>query len=220
MHKLVAVLITSTALGACSGSNSSDSNPIPLAQIPAALAKSYCSAEKACNPFFYGVAFANTDCVAQLTQQFQEASYNDIQAAVTAGTVKYDGNLAQTCADAVSAGACSALDNNTPASCQNALAGTQATGADCSIDQECQGLARCDVSAGTCPGKCAARASAGVACGKDGDCALGLVCSPITAKCVAPGAEGEQCGGMVAGNCAAGLLCIGNDDDNKKAARA
>jgi hypothetical protein len=219
MRKLIAVLMTSTAMAACSGSNSSDSssNAIPLEQIPATLAKSYCAAELGCNPFFYGVAFANTDCALQLTKQFQEASYNDIQAAVIAGTVTYDGNLARTCADTVSAGACTALDNDTPDSCQNALAGTLDTGADCNIDQECKGLSRCDVSAGTCPGKCAPRASAGVACGKDSDCALQLVCSPITSKCVAPGVVGEQCAGTVAGNCAAGLLCIGNDDGNKKA---
>ncbi|HEX3773698.1 MAG TPA: hypothetical protein VHV51_04485, partial [Polyangiaceae bacterium] len=204
------------AFAGCGGSNTTNSNPIPLDQIPAELAKSFCAAEQACNPFFYAVAFENTDCVTQFTKQFQEASYNDIQVAVTGGTTKYDGNLARTCADAIGAGSCSVLDNNTPDSCQQALSGTVATGGDCSIDQECQGLARCDTSAGTCPGKCAPRASAGVACGNDSDCDLGLVCSPATSRCVAPAAEGAQCKGTVAGNCSAGLICVGNDDANKK----
>src|SRR5450432_2768875 len=218
MRKLVAVLMVSTTLAGCSGSSSTgDSNSIPIDQIPAELGKSFCAAEQACNPFFYGIAFTSSDCVAKFTKQFQEASYNDIQAAVTAGTVTYDGNLARTCADAISAGACKVLDNNTPDSCQQALSGSAQTGAACNIDQECKGLARCDVSAGMCPGTCAPRASAGVACGKDGDCALGLVCSPITSRCVAPAAEGEECGGTVAGNCSAGLICIGNDDNTKKA---
>ncbi len=215
MRKLVATLMAVSSFAACGGSNTSDSNPIPIDQVPAELANSFCAAEQACNPFFYSVAFANTDCVAQFTKQFQEASYNDIQNAVSAGTVKYDGNLARTCADAISAGSCAVLDNNTPDSCQQALGGTVATGAACDIDQECTGLSRCDTTGGTCPGKCAPRASAGVACGKDGDCALGFVCSPITSLCVAPAAVGAQCKGTVAGNCSAGLLCIGNDDGKK-----
>ncbi len=124
MRKLVAVLMASTTLLSCSGSSTTSSNPIPIAQIPAELGKSFCAAEQACNPFFYGIGFANSDCVATFTKQFQEASYNDIQAAVTAGTVKYDGNLARTCADAISAGSCSVLDNNTPDSCQQALSGS------------------------------------------------------------------------------------------------
>ncbi len=215
MRKLVAILMASTTIAACSGSSSSDSNPIPIDQIPAELAKSYCAAEQACAPFFYEIAFTNTDCIASVTKEFQEASFNDIQAAVTAGTVKYDGDLARTCANAISAGSCSVLDNNTPDSCQKALSGATATGGDCDIDAECTGLARCDVSGGACPGKCAPRASAGVACGKDGDCALGFVCSPVTSKCVTPAASDEPCGGTVAGNCAAGLICTGNNDDKK-----
>jgi hypothetical protein len=217
MRKLVAILTAVTSFAACSGSSTSDSNAIPIDQIPAELAKSFCAAEQTCNPFFYGVAFSNTDCVSQFTKQFQEASYNDIQNDVTAGTIKYDGNQARTCADAISAGSCAVLDNNTPDSCQKALSGTVAAGADCDIDQDCAGLSRCEVTGAACPGKCAPRASAGVACAKDGDCALGFVCSPVTSLCVAPAAAGEPCQGTVAGNCAAGLICIGNDDTNKKA---
>lgn len=217
MRKVMAVLIASTALAACSGGNTSSSNPIPIEQIPTELAKSFCAAEQACNPFFYSVAFTVSDCVTTFSKQFQEASFNDIQAAVTAGTVKYDGNQARTCADAIAAGGCQVLDNNTPESCRLALSGSAETGADCDIDEECKGLARCDVSAGTCPGTCAPRASAGVACGKDDDCALGYVCSAVTSRCVAPAAEGEPCAGTVAEDCAAGLLCIGDDTAKKQA---
>ncbi|HEY4105107.1 MAG TPA: hypothetical protein VGM44_14515, partial [Polyangiaceae bacterium] len=97
MRKLVALGMITMAFVACSGSNSStsDSNPIPLDQIPGELAKSFCAAEQVCNPFFYAVAFENTDCVSQFTKQFQEASYNDIQTAVNGGTIKYDGGLAR-----------------------------------------------------------------------------------------------------------------------------
>lgn len=218
MRKLIAVLMASATFAACSGSSSSSSsNPIPIDQIPTELAKSFCAAEQACNPFFYSVAFTNSDCVATFAKQFQEASYNQIQAAVTAGTVKYDGNLARTCADAIGAGGCKVLDNNAPDSCQQALSGSAEAGADCDIDEECKDLSHCDVSGSTCPGTCAPRVSAGVACDKDGDCALGYVCSAVTSRCVAPAAEGEPCGGTVAENCSAGLLCIGDDTAKKQA---
>ena len=220
MRRVASVALLGCFFLACSGSTSSSSgDPVPLDQIPAELAKSFCAAEQACNQFLYDFAFTNTDCVSVATKEFAQASYNDIQAAVTAGTVKYDGNLARTCVNDIANGACAALDNNTPDSCKRALAGTAATGAACNVDEECAGDARCDTSAGTCPGKCAPLASAGVACSADGDCALGAVCSPVTQKCVAPAQVGEDCGGGVAGDCAAGLLCIGDDQDNKKAGK-
>ncbi|HWZ88353.1 MAG TPA: hypothetical protein VNW92_05865 [Polyangiaceae bacterium] len=217
MRKLVAILMACTPLAACSGSSSSDSNPIPIEQVPSELAKSICAAVRACDPFTYNFAFLNTDCISTFSARLQQASYTDIQNAVTAGTVKYDGNQARTCATTISAGACSVLDNQLPDVCQQAFTGSAETGADCSIDQECKGLSRCDVSGGTCPGKCAPRSSAGVSCGKDDDCVKGLVCSTITSRCVAPPAEGEACGGTVAGDCAAGLLCVGAQNDKKKA---
>jgi len=220
MRRVMAVLWLSSVFFACSGSSSSSSEtPIPLAQLPAELARSFCAAEQACNPFFYNVAFTNTDCAALVTQEFTQASYNDIQAAVNAGTIKYDGTLARTCANDIASGSCAVLDNLTPDSCQKALSGSAATGAACDIDQECVGVARCDTSGNVCPGKCAPRASEGVACAADGDCVLGAVCSKVTQKCVAPAMAGEDCGGGVAGNCASGLLCIGDDASSNKAGK-
>jgi hypothetical protein len=218
MQKLVAILMVSTSLAACGGSFSSpsSSSPIALADAPGALAQSFCDAEKTCSPFYYNIAYANTDCTASLTKQFQQATFDQIQTAIDAKTVKYDGELARQCATALSAGSCSNLDNNSPDVCQKALAGTIPTGGDCNIDAECSGLSRCDITGAICPGKCAARASAGVACGKDSDCALGLTCSTATAHCAAPAASGEACKGTTAGECAAGLLCVGNDDSSKR----
>jgi hypothetical protein len=218
MQKLLAILVVSTSIVGCGGSSSSpgDSGAIALADAPGQLAQAFCAAEQACSPFAYGVAFANTDCTSVLTKQLEQASFDQIQTAVAAKTVKYDGNLARQCVTAVSTGSCSNLDNNSPDVCQQALVGTVAVGGDCNIDAECAGLSRCDISGGTCPGTCAGRASAGVACGKDSDCALGLVCSSATAHCVAPAAKGEACKGTTAGECAAGLLCVGNDDSAKR----
>jgi len=245
MHQLSAVVLVSLSLAACGGSSttftsgssggaggapgsggsagSSGSaaagagNALSIEQLPSEFAQALCQAEQTCNPFFYGVAFQNQDCKAVLTEQVKEAVFTQIDVAIDAGTVKYDGKLAGSCIQAMSLGSCTVLDNQLPEVCRQALAGTVATGGECNIDAECSGLSRCQISAGTCPGKCAPLASAGVACNKDGDCARGLTCSAVTAHCSAPAAEGEPCKGGSAAECKAGLLCIGNDDGQKRA---
>jgi hypothetical protein len=219
MRKLVAILVVSATFAACGGSSANSDDAIALADAPAQLAKAYCQAEQACSPFYFSIGFANTDCVASLTKQFAQATFDQIQTAIDAKTVSYDGNLARQCANAIASGSCANLNNDTPDSCQKAFTGSVATGGDCSIDQECAGLARCVFTGDTCPGKCAARASAGVACTKDGDCALGLACSSATSHCVAPSQDAEDCGGGVAADCAAGLLCVGDDASSNKAGK-
>ncbi len=210
MRKFAAMLTVSAIFVACSGSDGG-SGAVPLAQAPAELAKAYCQAERDCSPFYYSIGFANTDCAASLTKQLEQATFGQIQAAIEAKTVTYDAEQGGACARSIASSSCANLDNNTPESCQKAFAGTVASGGHCDIDQECAGLSHCVISGSVCPGVCAARASAGVACRKDGDCGLGLTCSPVTSHCAAPAAAGESCGGGVAGGCAAGLLCIGDD---------
>ncbi len=216
MQKLVATLMLTASFTACGGSSSDlSSSSIPLDQVPAELAKAFCQAEQNCSPFFYSLGFANTDCVASLTEQYKQATFDQLQTAIDAKTLKYDGSLARQCVNALSAGSCENLNNDLPDACQKTFAGTVATGGACDLDQECSGLSRCDITGGTCPGSCAARSSAGVACGKDSDCALGLTCSTATQHCAKPAAEGEACKGDAA-ECAAGLLCVGNDDATNK----
>ncbi len=216
MQKFVAILMVTASFTACGGSTSDlSSGVVALDQVPAELAKAFCKAEKNCSPFYYSVGFANTDCVAALTEQFKQATFDQLQTAIDAKTLKYDGALARQCVNALSSGSCENLDNNLPDACQKTFAGTVATGGDCNLDEECSGLSRCDISGGACPGVCAARSSAGVACSKDSDCALGLTCSTATQHCAKPAAAGEACKGDAA-ECAAGLLCIGNDDATNK----
>ncbi|HEY4157992.1 MAG TPA: hypothetical protein VGM29_07840, partial [Polyangiaceae bacterium] len=107
---------------------------------------------------------------------------------------------------------CSGFDNDLPDACRSAFQGTVDVGGDCTVAQECKPSgSRCDTSSGTCPGKCAARASAGVDCTGDDDCQLGLTCAKLTSKCNMPPALGEACGGGVDEACASGLLCQGDD---------
>jgi hypothetical protein len=219
MRQLSAIVLLSALLAGCGGSSSefTAGGAIPIAELPAQLGQALCQAEQACNPFFYRVAFSNADCKAVLTAQLQESAFTQIQVAIDAKQVNYDGLKAHSCIAAVTSGSCGVLDHNLPAVCREALSGTVATGGDCDIDSECAGLARCQVDNGVCPGTCAPLSSAGVACSADGDCALGLTCSVATQHCAPPAAQGEACKGGSAAECAAGLLCIGNDDSQNRA---
>ena len=216
MRKIAIALTTSLLFAACGGSSNSDTAPsnngIPLAEVPAALAKSACDVFARCNKLFYPIVFAVTDCTATVTAQFTEATFNDLERVVTDGTANYNALLGKQCVDAVEAGDCSVFDNNLPAACRQAFTGTVAAGGDCTMAQECSDPdSRCDTSAGVCPGKCAPRSSAGVDCQVNEDCALGLVCAKLTSKCTAPPKEGEPCGGTVNEDCAGGLICVGDD---------
>ncbi len=147
--------MVSALLAACGGSSSdfTASSTISLAQLPAELGKALCQAEQACNPFFYQVAFSNADCASSLAEQLQQASFTQIQNAVTAKLANYDGLKAASCVSAVANGGCSVLDNNLPAVCREALSGTVATGGECDIDAECSGVARCQITGEHVPGQ-------------------------------------------------------------------
>lgn len=235
MRNLSAVVLGLVSLLACGGNSEFTTAPgsaagaagtggmgggesvLPIAQLPDELAQALCQAEHACNPFFFGIGFKTRDCKASISEQFKEASFTQIQVAIDANTVKYDSAKAVECISAVGSGSCGVLDNQLPAVCRAALVGTVATGGDCDIDAQCAGLSRCQIMGSTCPGTCQARASAGIACTKDADCALGLTCSTATSHCTAPAVEDEPCQGGSAAQCAAGLLCVGNDDSQMRA---
>ncbi len=219
MRHLSAIVAVSALLAACGGSSTqfTAGGAIPLEQLPAELGKALCQAEQACSPFFYQVAFGNADCAGVLAAQLAESTFAQIQIAIDAKKANYDGLKAQSCVSAVANGGCGVLDNDLPAVCREALSGTVASGGECDIDAECSGLSRCQIDGNTCPGKCAPLSSAGVACTRNDDCALGLICSNATHHCAAPAAEGEPCDGGSAEQCASGLLCIGSSDDKKLA---
>jgi hypothetical protein len=218
MRKVSAIVLVTAWVTACGGSSAEfTGGTIAIAELPDQLATALCKAEKACSPFFYRVAFSSADCKTTVSEQLRESTFTQIQVAVDAKTVTYDGAKAESCIEAVAEGSCAVLDNHLPTVCREALAGTVAAGGDCDIDAQCTGLSRCEVTGGACPGKCAPLVTAGVACTRDGDCALGLTCSEATGHCSAPAAAGEPCKGGSGAECAAGLLCVGNDDDKQLA---
>jgi len=210
---LSATLFASLLLAACGGSTEpAGSGSLTIEELPDALGQALCQAEQSCNPFYYSIAFANADCNVLLGKRLEEGNLSQVQAAIAAQTVHYDATLAAQCVSAVSSGSCSVLDNQLPEVCRQALAGTVAIGGACDIDSECSGSSRCVIDGSTCPGVCEPLASAGVACGRDSDCARGLICSTATKHCTTPAALGEECLGGSAPQCARDLLCLGNDD--------
>jgi hypothetical protein len=98
------------------------------------------------------------------------------------------------------------------------LDGTVALGGDCSESLECQGADTYCKAGGACPGRCAARESAGGPCGVNDDCAAGLRCDRDSANkeewvCYEPARPGDRCGGGTAPECEPGLICLGEDSD-------
>lgn len=210
--------------GAAACSGKSDANPAPsgaagegsgtggiaLDALPDAYARAYCDVLERCFGAFYGLITAYEDCEKLSAERLRQSGLDALSAAVAAGSVEYHAGEVQGCIDATENKACSELNQRGSAACEAAVTGTRAKGEACELDEECEGSLICDVK-DACPGKCVERYAAGIACGSDDQCADGLVCSQATTHCVKPAAEGEACGGGVEAQCAAGLLCRGED---------
>jgi hypothetical protein len=93
--------------------------------------------------------------------------------------------------------------------CDEVFTGKVARGGDCAVDADCVGTALCK-RRDKCPGTCSALLKAGASCEKDDECEAGLSCA-ADGTCTAPVQVDEVCGGTVAGDCMAGLACIGED---------
>jgi hypothetical protein len=221
----VASILTGLCL-ACSGSNgtsdalpasndSSDSaGSIAFEELPAKYAAAACTAYQNCFGPILSLFLNGADCASSISQRLENGTFGLIPQKITAGTIRYDGNKAQACLDAVSKLSCDGLLTRDQPECLAALDGLVAQGGDCDLNEECAGSALCRSSTGTCPGKCVALLSAGQACTADGDCDNGLQCYGTTRLCVRPAAIGEACE-YGSPPCGPGLLCLGKDDTNK-----
>jgi hypothetical protein len=153
----------------------------------------------------YGVS-SEAACETRAAAGYVNAALPRYQAAITMGTLSYDGTFAQDCLDAIHASGCAAITGRTPDACNALFTGHVAAGGACAIDEECAGDAYCLADA-ACPGTCQAFGGPGASCTRDQACQQGLQCS--NGNCQTPGGVGASCQGMTGVDCNGGLICQG-----------
>jgi hypothetical protein len=207
------LLLTGVGL-ACSSSSTDGNGGIAFEALPAKYAEAICTAYENCLGPIFSLFLNGANCTELTTKRLQNGTLPLTQQKIEAGTVRYDGNKAQACLDAVAKLSCDGLLKRHQAECLAALDGLVAQGGACDLNEECTGSAICQASAGMCPGKCVALLSAGQGCSADSDCDDGLQCSSETKLCVKPAAAGDNCE-YGSPPCGPGLLCLGKDDQKK-----
>ena len=182
-------------------------------ELPPLVAESLCTEVEAClDPGSLATLFGADGCVERLTAQIDDSDFVYLQDAIEAGRIEYDGRRIDACLAQISGIGCGFATTRVfdDAACRSAFGGSAQEGDDCTVDAECTGAAFCDLD--SCPGTCTARLSAGDPCQEDDQCEDGLSCGD-EGTCSAPVAAGDPCGGGVAGSCAPGLFCVGEDED-------
>lgn len=161
--------------GACTSSSS-----VPIDQITARYATAICSHFASCpaqgESAFVGVLARHPGSVATCESLFAGdggGNLDALEAAVVSGTVRYDGDAAERCLDAIS-GQCAPFDVivATDANCLSVFQGTVAAGGACTLDEQCSGASHCELPpGGSCAGTCVASVGVGAACSSSKDCA-------------------------------------------------
>ncbi len=145
---------------------------------------------------------------------FRKRVDRDLAAAVGAGKIRYDGELAKLCYDTLAAMTCDDSARTAripPQSCARIFAGTLEVGASCELDRECT-TNRCEPIAPPCgigeccPGTCVDVVLAAIDepcattrdCAADTYCGQELVCRPL-------GVEDAPC--LIDAQCDYGLVC-------------
>lgn len=187
-----------------------------LSELPAKVASAQCAAAEACFGPLFAVFLNGEDCATRVRQQIENGGFTAWQPAIDAGKASYHPERVQACLDSFTNGGCEALGSRESDPCIAAFDGTVAAGGACTYSFECAGKTFCKADA-TCPGVCAPRLAAGEACKVDDDCSEGLGCPAATKVCTKAGAAGDTCKGESAPDCEPGLLCYGNDDQQKRA---
>lgn len=193
------------------GNNNNSGTAVPLTDVPQLYAESICEAYLGCIGPVWDLFLAGQDCV-ELFQARVEDGFGEIEAAVEAGRIAYDGTKIQACADELSGKSCAQLLDRESATCRQAMAGTIALSEDCTLDDECAGEAYCK-STDSCPGVCTALEAAGGDCTDDDHCRSGLNCNDDSQTCQAPAGPGDLCNSGEP-DCEPGYFCAGGDEDN------
>lgn len=175
---------------------------VDLEDLPAELESSQCEAAVRC-----GGMPDDATCAASV--EFDGIDVATTEAAVEAGTIKYDGDEARKCVDQFASNDCTfpGLHSQDDSPCDRMFTGTIAVGSACNIDLECEGTAfcaafdpACDPNVACCAGTCTAGITI-VPLGEACSAQQGLFCEANTfckvgadsAVCSALGKEGDGC---------------------------
>ncbi len=208
-------------------------NSVAIEQLEAERARSICALLFRCDASLYGDAPARllfrdaAECTTYLRDS-RTFDQQDLEHAVAAGLVRYDGAAAARCLrDLDRCEALSFSEANETADCKAVFAGTVAAGGACQRSEECAGDAYCASGSGSgqCPGTCVARLSPGSACQFSLQCAtmgttgraaciedeMSVGACLVLRPASTAAAEGAACGidrsTSVETACAAGLYC-------------
>lgn len=194
-------LVLAGCLAAC------QSQPVALDDFGAAQAEAQCSHLVSC-----GQLRSTAEC-ARAFRTFPTSPHDSLHEAVAQGKVRYDGDAARRCVDAIAGDTCDDKGSflRRPDACWAAVRGTVGNGGACAIDAECTSQ-RCAVQAcgqACCPGTCLGDRAPGAGatgdrCMGPGDCHIGLYCAG--GACTPQLALGARCSSP--DSCGDGLVCL------------
>ena len=197
--------------GAAGGAGTGGAAGVPLEELPARAATAFCTAFGNCLGELVDLWMGGEDCETLMTRTLED-EFGILSDAIEAGSVVYHPELVPACLQLWQGRSCEELNHRSIQECADAIEGTVAVNGECTMDMQCDGFHICKFD-GQCPGTCTPRGSAGTRCTRDDECDDGLVCFSETGRCIAPRAETESCGGGVEPECVAGLVCIGQDEE-------
>ena len=183
------VIALTWCLAACGGE--------PVEKYCEQLAAAECGPAKAC-----GVAASDASCddITNNSRADSPVCGAPLLEAVKKGTVRYDGNEAKKCVDALT------TQCRPVGVCDKVFTGTVAVGGACTVSQECESTAWCDRSS-TCPGACTTKLGAGAKVPNVEACSTNrvLLASSGDITCLANPREGDACAATP--DCSSGLSC-------------
>jgi len=169
-----------------SGGSAAVGDSVPIDQYMSAFVRASCEVLTRC----YEAQSPVQECV-DYNEPKLRANFEPTHAAVLEGRASYDARAAADLIRQLASVSCEELDSISDSLPDPPVfSGTLATGAACSVNEECQGAAAC-IGDGTCPGHCSARAKQGEACVDSAQCASGLTCHRNV--CASRKRSGEAC---------------------------
>lgn len=148
-------------------------------------------------------------CEARFAAGFEQQDFATLHDSVRRGRVEVHADRLEQCYEDTRALGCAIQTERLPSACQEALKGSVAEGATCSIGADCAGDTYCPTT--ECPRVCTARGAESAGCVRDEECVAGLIC--VKGQCAAPADLTQACAGTSSGVCALGASCVGSTKD-------